>query len=164
MVMLLTMQLLTNPLVPVNNIFDDEHLHQEPSYATLIDSSTVQPLQRSPGVSTPTTAILSSERDIESPRDGLGDPVPSPLPSFIKPLPMVVDADNLAFLQKKGAFQIPPLDLRNEVLSCYLKFIHPALPLLNASILRQILETKRTRSQLKRAYFCFRLLCSQQST
>lgn len=52
------------------------------------------------------------------------------LPNFVPALPNRILAEDLAFLQKKGALLIPETSLRNELLRCYVQYVHPYLPLL----------------------------------
>ena len=63
---------------------------------------------------------------------------PEGLPPFILPLPESLDSADKAFLQAKGALQIPPPDLRNSIINCYLQYIHPLVPLLDTYTLIQI--------------------------
>jgi len=52
------------------------------------------------------------------------------LPKFVPALPNRILAEDLEYLQKKGAFLIPETSLRNELLRCYVQYVHPYLPLL----------------------------------
>lgn len=40
-------------------------------------------------------------------------------------------AEDIEYLQKKGALQIPNTELRNALLCCYSLYIHPYMPLLD---------------------------------
>ncbi|KAF2460894.1 fungal-specific transcription factor domain-containing protein [Lineolata rhizophorae] len=53
------------------------------------------------------------------------------LPPYIKPLPARIGADEITYLEKKGAFTIPSDDIRNELLRAYINFVHPYMPLLD---------------------------------
>lgn len=53
------------------------------------------------------------------------------LPQFIKPTPPRIPTEDLEFLSKKGALQLPEETLRNELLKAYFKFVHPFMPLLD---------------------------------
>ena len=53
------------------------------------------------------------------------------LPRFIKPTPPRIPIEDLEFLAKKGALQLPEGNLRNELLKAYFKFVHPFMPLLD---------------------------------
>ncbi|KAF2019135.1 cutinase transcription factor 1 alpha [Aaosphaeria arxii CBS 175.79] len=53
------------------------------------------------------------------------------LPSYIKPLPARIGADEIAYLEKKGALSLPKGTLRSEMLRAYVEFVHPYMPLLD---------------------------------
>ncbi|KAF8462143.1 fungal-specific transcription factor domain-containing protein [Kalaharituber pfeilii] len=53
------------------------------------------------------------------------------LPSFIKPTPSRIPIEDLEFLAKKGALQLPEQHLRHELLKAHFKFVHPFMPLLD---------------------------------
>ncbi|KAF2003361.1 cutinase transcription factor 1 alpha [Amniculicola lignicola CBS 123094] len=53
------------------------------------------------------------------------------LPLYIKPLPAKIGADEVSYLDKKGALAIPTLGLRKEMLRAYVEFVHPYMPLLD---------------------------------
>jgi len=53
------------------------------------------------------------------------------LPRYIRPIPPRISAEDLEYLEKKGAFIIPETSLRNELLRCYVQYMHPNLPLLD---------------------------------
>lgn len=50
------------------------------------------------------------------------------LPQFIKPVPSSLGADEIEYLQKKGAFTLPDPALRDECLRCYRLYMHPLFP------------------------------------
>lgn len=52
-------------------------------------------------------------------------------PRFLKPLPPRMDAEDLEFLRIRGALSIPESGLRNELLRCYIKWVHSFMPVLN---------------------------------
>ena len=52
-------------------------------------------------------------------------------PHFIKPTPARIPIEDLEFLAKKGALQLPEENLRNELLRAHFKFVHPFMPLVN---------------------------------
>jgi hypothetical protein len=56
---------------------------------------------------------------------------PPMLPAYIKPLPDRFGADDITYLQNKGALSIPNIELRNELIRCYAEVIHPFMPLLD---------------------------------
>lgn len=53
------------------------------------------------------------------------------LPAYIKPLHNRLTPDDILYLEKKGALTLPPDNLRNELLRCYIEFVHPYMPLLD---------------------------------
>lgn len=53
------------------------------------------------------------------------------LPRYVKPLPLRITPDDVAFLECKNALAIPDPALRNELLRCYIEFVHPCMPLLD---------------------------------
>lgn len=53
------------------------------------------------------------------------------LPQYIKPVPPRIMAEDQDYLRKKGAFIIPDAGFRNELLRCYVQFVHPFLPLID---------------------------------
>ena len=123
--------------VPNTNALNEQYLHQELSYAILIDRNTVQPSQCITETLSPSTTLSSHGQESSF---GYGLVESDALPSFIKPFPKTLDSTDLKYLQNKGALQIPAPDLRNEIISCYLQFIHPQLPVLDASTIRQIAQ------------------------
>ena len=123
--------------LPSTNALDEEHLHQELSYTTLIDRNTLRPLQSFTETLSPSTTVSSHGGEQSS---GYGCVESDALPSFIKPFRKTLDSTDLEYLQNKGALQIPAPGLRNKIISCYLQFIHPQLPVLDASTLQQIAQ------------------------
>ena len=53
------------------------------------------------------------------------------LPRYVRPVPQSIMSEDLAYLNQRGAFMIPETSLRNELLRCYVQFVHPYLPLLD---------------------------------
>ncbi|OGM39793.1 C6 transcription factor [Aspergillus bombycis] len=52
-------------------------------------------------------------------------------PRFLKPLPSHISPEDLEFLRFRGALSIPESGLRNELLRCYIKWVHSFMPVLN---------------------------------
>ncbi|KAF2762017.1 hypothetical protein EJ05DRAFT_194395 [Pseudovirgaria hyperparasitica] len=52
------------------------------------------------------------------------------LPLYMKPLPPKIGPDEISYLEKKGALTVPSVKLRNELLSAYIDYVHPYMPLL----------------------------------
>ncbi|KAJ6036167.1 hypothetical protein N7540_000446 [Penicillium herquei] len=53
------------------------------------------------------------------------------LPSYLKPPSSRVQAEDLNFLIRKGALDIPPAALREEILKAYIRHVHPHMPFLD---------------------------------
>ncbi len=53
------------------------------------------------------------------------------LPRYVRPVPQTIMSEDLAYLNQRGALMIPETSLRNELLRCYVQFVHPYLPLLD---------------------------------
>lgn len=58
-------------------------------------------------------------------------PAPGELPKFIKPLPAKIGPDEISYLEKKGALNVPRGNLRSEMLRAYVEFVHPYMPLID---------------------------------
>jgi hypothetical protein len=58
-------------------------------------------------------------------------PIDGSLPPFIRPVGQNIMAEDLSYLERRGAFNIPEIGLRNELLRCYVQYVHPNLPLLD---------------------------------
>lgn len=52
------------------------------------------------------------------------------LPKYVPSIPNRILAEDVDYLQRKGAFLIPEVHLRNELLRCYVQYVHPYMPLL----------------------------------
>lgn len=52
------------------------------------------------------------------------------LPKYVTSVPDRILAEDVEYLQRKGAFLIPETALRNELLRCYVQHVHPYMPLL----------------------------------
>ncbi|KAH6892084.1 fungal-specific transcription factor domain-containing protein [Thelonectria olida] len=68
------------------------------------------------------TQFLSSLDEPES---------PSKLPSFLRPLPTKIAAEDIKYLHVKGALSVPALPLQNALLQAYVEFVHPYMPLMD---------------------------------
>lgn len=53
------------------------------------------------------------------------------LPPFIRELPQRIGADEIDFLAKRGASELPPKALRIELLRCFVQYVHPYMPTLD---------------------------------
>ncbi|KAI9925725.1 hypothetical protein ASPWEDRAFT_580763 [Aspergillus wentii DTO 134E9] len=52
-------------------------------------------------------------------------------PRFLKPLPSRIAPEDLEFLRFRGALSLPESGLRNELLRCYIQWVHSFMPVLN---------------------------------
>jgi hypothetical protein len=117
---------------PNRKAVNAEYLHQELSFAALIDRSFQHPKyfeESSPSV--------ASSRQRE-PSSDLERAHSAGLPPFLRSLPENLDSARKDYLQATGALQIPPPDFRNEIIDCYLQYIQPHLPVMDPSALVQI--------------------------
>ncbi|PWY78116.1 hypothetical protein BO94DRAFT_498225 [Aspergillus sclerotioniger CBS 115572] len=81
--------------------------------------------------SLPLENMVSTVRDLIDPDF---DPLIAILddePRFLKPLPSRIPPEDLEFLRFRGALSIPESGLRNELLRCYIKWVHSFMPVLN---------------------------------
>ena len=62
-------------------------------------------------------------------------PSPTSLPSFIRPIPTRITPYELEFLERKGALDLPPPWLQDDLLRAYLDCFHPYMPLLDVDTL-----------------------------
>ncbi|KAK6380136.1 hypothetical protein LTS17_005325 [Exophiala oligosperma] len=53
------------------------------------------------------------------------------LPDYIKPVPQSLGADDIEYLQKKGAFTLPEVALRDECLRCFALYVQPLYPVVD---------------------------------
>lgn len=66
------------------------------------------------------------------------------LPQYIQPIPLKIMREDLDYLQMKGAFTIPDAGFRNELLRCYVQYVHPYLPIVNLGDLLTAIEKNQT--------------------
>lgn len=52
-------------------------------------------------------------------------------PRFLRPLPSRIAPEDLEFLRFRGALSVPEIGLRNELLRCYIQWVHGFLPVLS---------------------------------
>ena len=81
--------------------------------------------------SLPLSNMVSALQDLIDPEF---DPLVALLddePRFLKPLPSRVSPEDLEFLRFRGALSVPESGLRNELLRCYIQWVHSFLPVLN---------------------------------
>ncbi|KAI1098996.1 fungal-specific transcription factor domain-containing protein [Jackrogersella minutella] len=54
----------------------------------------------------------------------------SQLPSFIRPLPAKIAPEDVTYLHTKGALTLPSPSLQNALLTAYIEYVHPYMPLI----------------------------------
>lgn len=84
--------------------------------------------------SLPLSNMVSALQDLIDPEFDPFDPLGAVLddePRFLKPLPSRIAPEDLEFLRFRGALSIPESGLRNELLRCYIQWVHSFLPVLN---------------------------------
>jgi hypothetical protein len=84
--------------------------------------------------SLPLSNMVSALQDLIDPEFDPFDPLGAVLddePRFLKPLPSRLAPEDLEFLRFRGALSIPESGLRNELLRCYIQWVHSFLPVLN---------------------------------
>ncbi|KAJ9640155.1 hypothetical protein H2204_003380 [Knufia peltigerae] len=60
------------------------------------------------------------------------------LPDYFLPFPDHLEERDLEYLRSKGAFVTPSPHLGNEIIRCYVEYMHPYMPLLDAERLLQM--------------------------
>ncbi|EMT72374.1 Cutinase transcription factor 1 beta [Fusarium odoratissimum] len=80
-----------------------------------------------------TSQSLSSLREQES--------TSAQLPAFLRPLPTKIAAEDVNYLQIKGALSMPILPLQNALLQAYIEYVHPYMPLMDLNNFLSIINT-----------------------
>lgn len=106
--------------------------HEEDSRAD--PSSTISNLVQTVSIHGDRTATRLHETSVGATKES----ITAPLPVYIKPLPQYMTAEDTKFLWAKGALSLPDTGLRDELIRCYIEFIHPELPLIE---LHEFLQT-----------------------
>lgn len=112
-------------------------MHQELSYASLIERHAVTLPEETPSrkcdspPSPPSTVRSASHIPIR----GLD------LPTYLSPLPLDLDWQDVCFLNQKGAFEVPDLSLRSALMRGYIENIHPWMPFLDLSLVYGSVQT-----------------------
>lgn len=65
------------------------------------------------------------------------------LPTYIKPLPCHISEEDAQYLARKGALLVPSLELRDQLLRCYIEFVHGNLPVLDWHDILACIEQRR---------------------
>lgn len=71
---------------------------------------------------------------------------PSKLPSFLRPLPTKIAAEDIKYLHVKGALSVPALPLQNALLQAYVEFVHPYMPLMDLGSFLGIINNRDGRN------------------
>lgn len=79
--------------------------------------------------SVPTLSIEARPAQFDTHFDSNGQS--SCLAPFIRPLPVKIVSEDVAYLQAKGALTLPAAPLQNALLQAYVEFVHPYMPLLD---------------------------------
>jgi hypothetical protein len=53
------------------------------------------------------------------------------LPRYVHPTPPGIAVEDIVLLTNRGVFELPHLELQNELLQKYAEYVHPLLPLLD---------------------------------
>lgn len=64
------------------------------------------------------------------------------LPAFLRPLPSKIAAEDVKYLQIKGALSVPTLPLQNALLQAYVEYVHPYMPLMDLNSFLGIINTR----------------------
>ncbi|KAF4998204.1 hypothetical protein FDECE_11846 [Fusarium decemcellulare] len=80
-----------------------------------------------------TTQFLSSLEEQDS---------TAQLPAFLRPLPTKIAAEDVKYLQIKGALSVPTLPLQNALLQAYVEYVHPYMPLMDLNSFLGIISSR----------------------
>lgn len=81
--------------------------------------------------SLPLSNMVSAVQELIDPEFDPLIPVLDDEPRYLKPLPSRIAPDDVEFLRHKGALTIPENELRDELLRCYVQWVHNFMPMLN---------------------------------
>ena len=113
---------------------DERFLHQELTYASLVDKGAVHPPLSAAltprSLSTAPPPCLS-EDSFKTNNDGL--------PDFVKQLPLDINQADIHYLRMKGALEIPSPKFLKAILTAYVHFVHPMMPTVDLSCCARIL-------------------------
>lgn len=88
--------------------------------------------------SAPLSNMKSAIQQLFGPSYTMSNPPTGFLPDYIRGLPPRLQPEDIDYLGTKGALTVPDLELRNELLRCYIKYVHTYMPLLE---LEEFLQT-----------------------
>lgn len=98
-------------------------IHKELTYASLIDHHSATHLGRRTAQQAFPTQMTPPTESEESDPDNL--------PDFIKPLSPRLTADDIDYLSRKGALEVPCPEFLNALIRCYIQYVHPFMPLVD---------------------------------
>jgi len=75
------------------------------------------------------------------------------LPNYIRALPPEIGAEDVEFLNKKGALKTPEVGLRNQLLRNYVQYVHPYMPLIDLEDFLQSIECNDSSNQISLMLF-----------
>lgn len=83
----------------------------------------------------------STSPSLPSPHSVEGSELRSPsLPSFLKPPASSLGKQDLDYLARKGALDVPERELRDALIESYILFIHPCYPIIDLDLLEETLK------------------------
>ncbi|KEF52113.1 uncharacterized protein A1O9_11739 [Exophiala aquamarina CBS 119918] len=62
------------------------------------------------------------------------------LPPFVRPMPSWLTTEDIEYLWCKGALQVPEPELRDNLVQCYILYIHPCFPLIDLEAFQASLQ------------------------
>ncbi|EXJ69838.1 uncharacterized protein A1O5_06910 [Cladophialophora psammophila CBS 110553] len=113
---------------------DARFLHQELSYASLVDKEAVHNRMNNNAALTPRslTAVSqpspTSAASLRTTHDGL--------PDIVTPLSQSLSLDDINYLRLKGALDLPSAGFLKALLTAYIQFVHPYMPTIDLSTIR----------------------------
>ncbi|KAJ5817121.1 fungal-specific transcription factor domain-containing protein [Penicillium robsamsonii] len=75
------------------------------------------------------------------------------LPAYITEIPDLTPPEDIAYLVRKGVFDIPDVALRNELLVTFVRNVHPYMPLLDISPFIDAIESNGRRGKVSLLLF-----------
>ncbi|OCK84666.1 hypothetical protein K432DRAFT_439933, partial [Lepidopterella palustris CBS 459.81] len=107
-------------------------LQQQKSISSLYSPSAIiipeSDYERDTEYGTISTTTTSSSIAIAPPSTTVFNSANSEIPAYILPLSPELGADEISYLRKKGALTIPEKSLREELLQCYVDYVHWQVP------------------------------------
>ncbi|KEF55048.1 uncharacterized protein A1O9_08701 [Exophiala aquamarina CBS 119918] len=116
---------------------DERFLHQELTYASLVDKGAVHTSLSAAltprSLSAPPPPCIS-ENSFKISHGGL--------PTFVKPLSPDLTPDDIDYLRMKGALDVPSPKFMKAILTAYAHFVHPMMPTIDLSCCVGVLAGK----------------------